>query len=90
LFQNRAIASIQAKFYERKLKKMNKTTVTELKEAIVEAVAELDQSDGSRIGTSEAIDNARSILETAYGDDLTEDVQDFLGIGSDSDDDNND
>ena len=55
-----------------------RTTVFEFRNAIVEAVAELDQCDGSRIGLSEAIDSARNILQTAYGDELDSDVQEFL------------
>lgn len=57
---------------------MSKTNVEEYREAIVEAVAELDRCDGSRIGQNQAMDSARSILETVYGDDLDEDVQEFI------------
>lgn len=57
---------------------MKRLTDSELRESIVEAVAELDQCDGSRIGQSEAIDAARNILQTAYGDQLDDDVQDFI------------
>jgi hypothetical protein len=65
---------------------MSKATVTELRESIVEAVSILDESDGSRTGTAQAIDDARSVLQTVYGDSLDEDVQGFLGVDSDEDD----
>jgi hypothetical protein len=57
---------------------MTKTTIHDYREAIVEAVAELDRCDGSRIGQSEAIDSARTVLQTAYGDTLDQDVQNFI------------
>jgi hypothetical protein len=67
---------------------MTKTSVEEYREAIVEAVAELDRCDGSRIGQNEAMDSARSILETAYGDNLDEDVQEYIDENdSETDDD---
>ena len=67
---------------------MSTAKVDEYREAIVEAVAELDQCDGSRVGQSAAIDSARSVLETVYGDDLDEDVQAFIDDHeSDGDDD---
>ncbi len=57
-------------------------TVKEMKDAIVEAVATLDESNGSRTGTAEAIDAAREILADAYGNegDLNDAVNDHLGI----------
>jgi hypothetical protein len=67
---------------------MSTAKVDEYREAIVEAVAELAQCDGSRVGQSTAIDSARSVLETVYGDDLDEDVQAFIDEHeSDGDDD---
>ena len=57
---------------------MSTAKVDEYREAIVEAVAELDKCDGSRAGQIAAIDSARNILETVYGDDLDEDVQEFI------------
>ena len=67
---------------------MTKTNIQEYREAIVEAVAEIDRCDGSRLGQIEAMDAARSILETAYGDDLDEDVQEYIDDhDSDSEDD---
>lgn len=53
-------------------------TVKELKDAIVQAVATLDESDGSRISTSEAIDSSREILADAYGPTLEDDVSEYL------------
>lgn len=62
------------------------TTIKELKEAIVEAVATLDESDGSRVSTSEAIDTVREILGNAYGPELDDAVEDFLGTETDDED----
>ena len=66
---------------------MSQSTVKELQETIdrlengiIEAVAEIDQSDGSRVGLQESMDSARASLETAYGENLTHDVNEFLGI----------
>ncbi len=43
------------------------TRVSELEEGIAEAVAALDEADGSRIGMQEAFDSARETLSEAYG-----------------------
>jgi hypothetical protein len=61
------------------------TRVTELEEAIVQAVAEIDQADGSRIGLQEAMDSVRTTFETAYGEALTDDVNEYLGIDNSDD-----
>jgi hypothetical protein len=62
------------------------TSVGELREAIVEAVATLDEADGSRISTSRAIDAARSTLSEAYGHGFERAVSDYLSDeGSDED-----
>ena len=53
---------------------------SELEEAIVSAVAEIDQSDSSRVGLQETLDSVREILGNAYGDELTSDVNDYLGL----------
>lgn len=53
---------------------------SELEEAIVMAVAEIDQSDSSRVGLQETLDSVREILGNAYGDELTDDVNEFLGL----------
>ena len=68
---------------------MTKTTIEDYREAIVEAVAELDRCDGSRIGQSEAIDSARTILQTTYGDTLDADVESFIDELEDSEGDAN-
>lgn len=62
-------------------------TVKELKQAIVEAVATLDESDGSRTSTAHAIDVARDTLADAYGDSFDADVEEYLGIETTNDDD---
>jgi hypothetical protein len=49
----------------------------DLQEAVIEAVAELDQADGSRTGMTEAIDSARSILSDGYGLDFEDDLIEF-------------
>lgn len=53
-------------------------TNAELKDAICEAVATLDEADGSRISTAEALDAARDILKDAYGPSFEKDVSEFL------------
>lgn len=62
----------------------------ELETAIVNAVANLDESDGSRIGTSEAIDAAREILSDAYGTGFEKAVSDCLLSDEDDEDDEDD
>ena len=64
---------------------MTKSTIQDYREAIVEAVAELDRCDGSRIGQSEAIDSARTVLQTTYGDTLDADVESYIDELEDSD-----
>jgi hypothetical protein len=54
--------------------------VSEFEEATVNAVAEIDQSDGSRVGLQATLDSVRETLANAYGDTLTEDVNEYLGI----------
>lgn len=54
--------------------------VMEFEEAIVSAVAEIDQTDGSRIGLQNTLDTVRETLAEAYGDTLTDDVNEFLDI----------
>jgi hypothetical protein len=64
-------------------------TVKALQQAIAEAVATLDESDGSRVGMAEAIDDARDTLATAYGPTFEADVADVIA-SDDSDDDSDD
>ncbi len=66
---------------------MSAKRAKELEDAVVEAVSVLDEADGSRVGMSEAFDSARSILETAYGDSLNEDIQIYLDSDSSDEDD---
>lgn len=54
--------------------------VLEFEEAIVSAVAEIDQTDGSRIGLQNTLDTVRETLADAYGDSLSDDVNEFLGL----------
>ena len=60
---------------------------SEFEEAIVEAVAEIDQTDGSRVGLQNTLDSVRETLANAYGETLTDDVNEFLGIDGEIDDD---
>ena len=63
----------------------------ELEQAIIEASAELDRADGSRIGLQEAIDAAQSVLREAYGDSYDQDVSAHLEeYNSDDDEDSDD
>jgi hypothetical protein len=61
--------------------------VSEFEEATVNAVAEIDQSDGSRVGLQTTLDSVREIFANAYGDTLTDDVNEYLGIEGEVDED---
>jgi hypothetical protein len=68
-------------------------TLKQLQSAITEAVALLDEADGSRVGMSDAIDSARDILAEAYGPTFENDVNDAitaLDAQDDADDDSED
>lgn len=52
-------------------------TLKTLKEAVLDAVTTLDECDGSRSSTNEAIDAAREILADAYGPEFEDDLEDF-------------
>lgn len=54
--------------------------IGEFEEAVVSAVAEIDQADGSRVALQETLDSVRETLADCYGDTLTEDVNEHLGI----------
>lgn len=54
--------------------------VTEFEEAIVIAVAEIDQTDSNRVALQETLDSVRETLANVYGDTLTDDVNEHLGI----------
>lgn len=54
--------------------------IGEFEEAVVEAVAAIDQTDGSRVGLQETLDSVRETLGDVYGETLTNDVNEFLGI----------
>ncbi len=57
--------------------------VSEFEEATVDAVAEIDQSDSSRVGLQATLDSVRETLANVYGDTLTDDVNEYLGIEGD-------
>lgn len=60
--------------------------VIELEEGIAQAVATLDESDGSRVSTSEAIDEARETLKDAYGVGFEKAVIEYLSEPNDDED----
>lgn len=62
----------------------------ELETGIVQAFAELDKADGSRIGLQEAIDASQAIMREAYGDTLDEDALNFTEEDSEDYDDESD
>lgn len=53
-------------------------TLNKLKDAVIEAVALLDEADGSRVGTAQAIDDAREVLADAYGSEFDDDLAEHL------------
>jgi hypothetical protein len=61
--------------------------VSEFEEATVNVVAEIDQSDGSRVGLQATLDSVRETLANVYGDTLTDDVNEYLGIEAEPADD---
>jgi hypothetical protein len=62
----------------------------ELEEAIAQAVATLDEADGSRVGMSEAFDSARETLGDAFGKGFEDAVSEYLSAQSDEDDEDDD
>ena len=64
--------------------------VIDLEVSITQAVATLDEADGSRGGMAEAIDSARETLADAYGVGFEDAVSECLSDESDEDDDDSD
>ncbi len=60
--------------------------ITDLKTAILESVAELDESDGSRTSMFACIDGARETLALAYGEDFESDLAEHLQEADDDED----
>ncbi len=54
--------------------------ISELEQSIVDVVAEIDQTDSNRVALQETLDSVRETLANAYGDTLTDDVNEYLGI----------
>ena len=54
------------------------TSAPVLREAIISAVATLDQSDGSRVSLIESIDNARRTLSEVMPDDFDDLVTEYM------------
>jgi biopolymer transport protein ExbB/TolQ len=65
----------------------NMKKVDDLKTAILESVAELDESDGSRTSMFACIDGARETLALAYGEDFESDLAEHLQEADDDDSD---
>ncbi len=63
--------------------------VNDLKEAILDAVVELDSADGSRTSMFTCSDAARDILADVYGEDFESDLAERLQE-ADSDEDSDD
>jgi hypothetical protein len=61
--------------------------VSDFEEATVNAVAEIDQSDSSRVGLQATLDSVRETLANVYGDTLTDDVNEYLGVEGEVDED---
>ncbi len=57
--------------------------VSEFEEATVAVVAEIDQTDSSRVGLQETLDSVRETLANVYGDSLTDDVNEYLELEND-------
>ncbi len=57
--------------------KINRVEV--LEDMVLDAVEVIDNSDQSRMGLSDALDEVRSILEIGYGEGFDEDVAERLG-----------
>jgi hypothetical protein len=64
--------------------------IIDLEAGIAQAVAILDQSDGSRISTAEAIDDARNVLKDAFSVGFEKAVSEYVDSDNDSDDDSED
>lgn len=54
--------------------------ISELEESIVEVVAEIDQTDSNRVALQGTLDSVRETLGNVYGETLTDDVNEYLGI----------
>ncbi len=52
--------------------------VSELEEAIVQVVAAIDETDGSRVNLQATLDSARDTFFNVYGEDLGSDVDEYL------------
>jgi lipoate-protein ligase A len=52
--------------------------VSELEEAIVQVVASIDETDGSRVNLQATLDSTRETFFNVYGEDLGSDVDEYL------------
>ncbi|MGI8494264.1 MAG: hypothetical protein ACR2L1_02985 [Pyrinomonadaceae bacterium] len=57
--------------------------IEEFEGSIVEAVAGIDQTDGSRIELQQTLDSVRETLASVYGDSLDDAVAEYLGTDTD-------
>ncbi len=60
--------------------------VTEYENLMVEVVGEIDDTDDNRIEMRQCLEDIRNKIENVYGDSLTDDVNEYLGIENDEDD----
>jgi len=54
--------------------------ISEFEEATVAAVALIDETESNRVSLQYTLDRVRETLADCYGDSLTDDVNEFLGI----------
>lgn len=54
--------------------------ITELEQMALEAAEIIDNADQSRIGLSNALDEIRNVISTAYGEDFEDDLAQHLGV----------
>jgi uncharacterized protein Veg len=67
--------------------------VSELEEAIVQVVASIDETDGSRVNLQATLDSTRETFFNVYGEELGSDVDEYLStfvVEEDEDEDDED
>ncbi|MGI8668475.1 MAG: hypothetical protein ACR2J3_01360 [Aridibacter sp.] len=52
---------------------------------MVEVVGEIDDTDDNRIEMRQCLEDIRNKIENVYGDSLTDDVNEYLGIETEDD-----
>jgi lipoate-protein ligase A len=64
--------------------------VSELEEAIVQVVASIDETDGSRVNLQATLDSTRETFFNVYGEELGSDVDEYLSTFVDEDENEDD